>query len=403
MVSRTELASLLDQVASWAEHRPDIRAVALVGSHARGQATALSDIDLIVIAEKPARLLADTRWADTFGHVVRHRLEEYGRVTSLRVVYRNGPEVEFGVTDASWAGAPLDEGTARIIDGCMRVVFEREPLLSVLADADASAMRHPREQAEAEPILDAEPLTARETPAPIAPDAPALAELAPPKPARAEPAPQPAVPAADETLEDRVRRVTAERIEIVDYDPDWPARFEEERRRLIACLPADLLGRIEHVGSTAVPGLSAKPIVDMLVEVADLEEAKERIVPVLEARGYDYFWSPTHGDDVPPWYAFFIRRDPATGERTHHIHMVEPDFVEHWEWLLFRDYLIDYADVARDYEALKHALAAEYPNDRVGYTEGKAAFIGAVTEMAAHERDAADAQIDPWDDMADVP
>ena len=83
-----------------------------------------------------------------------------------------------------------------------------------------------------------------------------------------------------------------------------------------------------------MPGLAAKPIVDMLVEVCDLEAVKQRIVPILESQGYDYFWRPTFGDDTPPWYAWFIRRNSAGG-RTHHIHMIEntPEFAGHWDRL----------------------------------------------------------------------
>src|SRR5207253_4582805 len=159
----------------------------------------------------------------------------------------------------------------------------------------------------------------------------------------------------------RVARVVQEEIKIVPYDAAWPERFHQEKAHLLVCLPCDLVRRIEHFGSTAVPGLAAKPIVDMLVEVTDLGETRIRIAPVLEAQGYDYFWRPTHGDDGPPFYAWFIRRDRATGARTHHIHMVEADFAEHWDRLLFRDYLIAHADAASQYEALKRRLATIYP------------------------------------------
>lgn len=181
-----------------------------------------------------------------------------------------------------------------------------------------------------------------------------------------------------ESLEQRVARVLQEQIEIVPYEPAWPERFREEKAHLLACLPGDLVRRIEHFGSTAVPGLAAKPIVDMLVEVTDLAETRIRIAPVLEAQGYDYFWRPTHGDDGPPFYAWFIKRDPQTRTRTHHIHMVEKSFQEQWDQLLFRDYLIEHPDVARDYELLKRGLAAIYRNDRVAYTNGKSAFIADV-------------------------
>ena len=95
-------------------------------------------------------------------------------------------------------------------------------------------------------------------------------------------------------------------------------------------------------------GLAAKPIIDVLVEVVDLKETRKRIVPVLEAQRYDYFWRPTCGDGIPPFYAWFIKRD-YQGNRTHHIHMVERNF-EHWDRLLFRDYLIEHSGTAKKYQ-----------------------------------------------------
>jgi GrpB-like predicted nucleotidyltransferase (UPF0157 family) len=191
-----------------------------------------------------------------------------------------------------------------------------------------------------------------------------------------------------EQLEDRVRRLVQEHVEVVPYDPTWAERFRSEREHLLSCLPADLVRRVEHFGSTAVPGLSAKPIVDILVEVTDLVRTQERIVPVLEAQGYEYFWRPTSGDDVPPFYAWFIKRD-ASGQRTHHIHMVEASFREHWDRLLFRDYLIAHPDVARRYQELKLKLASRYTEDRLAYAREKAAFIDEVTAAARRELDGA--------------
>jgi len=185
-----------------------------------------------------------------------------------------------------------------------------------------------------------------------------------------------------ETPEQRIQRVVREGIAIAAYDPVWPESFRQEKEHLLSCLPNDLIRRIEHFGSTAIPGLAAKPIVDMLVEVTDLEATKTRIAPVLESQGYDYFWRPTYGEDGPPFYAMFIKRDPQTGTRTHHIHMVEGQFTEHWDRLLFRDYLIEHREVAREYEELKYRLAATATHDRVAYTRGKAQFIVEVTEQA---------------------
>jgi GrpB-like predicted nucleotidyltransferase (UPF0157 family) len=187
-----------------------------------------------------------------------------------------------------------------------------------------------------------------------------------------------------ESLEQRIARVVRERVEIVPYDPRWPHLFGEEQAHLRSCLPPELIRRIEHFGSTAVPGLAAKPIVDILVEVTDLRETRERIAPILEAQGYDYFWRPTHGDDGPPFYAWFIKRDPKTGTRTHHVHMVEAsaEFAGHWDRLLFRDHLITHPDEAREYERLKLRLAAESSGDRIAYTQAKGDFIERVTRRA---------------------
>jgi GrpB-like predicted nucleotidyltransferase (UPF0157 family) len=189
-----------------------------------------------------------------------------------------------------------------------------------------------------------------------------------------------------ETLEQRIRRVTREDVAIIPYDPRWPDLFRREKEHLLSCLPRDLVRRVEHFGSTAVPGLAAKPVVDVLVEVSDLEATKARIVPVLEAQGYDYFWRPTHGEDGPPFYAWFIKRQPGSGIRTHHIHVVEPGFADHWDRLLFRDYLIEHPEAAREYQALKLRLASAFPNDRAAYTQGKTTFVLQVTEDAKRRR-----------------
>jgi len=185
-----------------------------------------------------------------------------------------------------------------------------------------------------------------------------------------------------ETPEQKLERVLREEVAIAPYDASWPELFRQEEEHLLTCVPSGLILRIEHFGSTAVPGLAAKPILDILVEVSDLGATKERIAPVLESQGYDYFWRPTHGDDGPPFYAWFIKRDPGTGARTHHIHMVEGSFADHWDRLLFRDYLREHGEVAKEYEALKRRLAIASLHDRIGYTRGKTDFIDEVTQRA---------------------
>lgn len=183
------------------------------------------------------------------------------------------------------------------------------------------------------------------------------------------------------TPQERVRRAIEEEYAIVPYDPDWPRMFEEEKAHLLGCLLPHRVRRIEHFGSTAVPGLAAKPIVDILVEATDLSETRRRIVPILEEQGYEYFWRPTYGEDQPPFYAWFIKRNLA-GMRSHHIHMVEAHHSEHWERLLFRDFLIAHPGVALQYQELKRALGTKYPADRRAYTQGKTAFIATVMVQA---------------------
>jgi GrpB-like predicted nucleotidyltransferase (UPF0157 family) len=184
----------------------------------------------------------------------------------------------------------------------------------------------------------------------------------------------------DEQSKKRIEELVKEEISIVPYDSAWPKMFEDEATFLRRKLPQNIVKRIEHFGSTAVPGLSAKPIVDILVEVSSLEETKKQIVPILEAEGYEYFWRPAFGDNVPPYYAWFIKRN-AEGKRTHHIHMVEADS-ELWDRLYFRDYLRQFSAEAKHYDELKRMLVVEHSNDRVKYTEEKSDFILSLTKKA---------------------
>lgn len=122
--------AFIDDFSSWARSRPDIQAVTLVGSHARHAATKASDIDLVILADTPKRYLDDTSWISRFGIIDRQQVEHYGPVTSLRVWYRHGPEVEYGLTTPKWARSPLDPGTRQVIEEGMLVLFEQGSLLS---------------------------------------------------------------------------------------------------------------------------------------------------------------------------------------------------------------------------------------------------------------------------------
>lgn len=181
----------------------------------------------------------------------------------------------------------------------------------------------------------------------------------------------------DKSLQERIDRAVKEKIDIVPYNPQWVSSFSEEANFLRKKFPT-IIKRIEHFGSTAIPGLSAKPIVDMLVEVTSYAEVKKEIVPALTLLGYDYFWRPEI--DKPPMYTWFIKRDKK-GNRTHHIHMVTKNS-RLWDRLYFRDYLRQHTDVAKKYEVLKTSLAAQFPHDREKYTQEKTAFVVSITQKA---------------------
>jgi len=120
----------LIEFTDWAQAQPDIEAVALVGSYARDAATETSDVDLVVITSQPDRYLGNRGWLERFGQVHRRQIEDYGKLTSIRVWYTDGREVEYGITDESWAALPLDDGTQRVISDGMRVLLERKPILN---------------------------------------------------------------------------------------------------------------------------------------------------------------------------------------------------------------------------------------------------------------------------------
>ena len=178
---------------------------------------------------------------------------------------------------------------------------------------------------------------------------------------------------------ERIAELTREPIAITPYDPAWPARYATEELRLKSVLPGELCSRIAHIGSTAVPGLSAKPIIDIQVEVTDLERVRSQVVPVMQQLGYEFIWRPTMGERAP-FYAWFIGRDER-GQRTFHVHMVEPDQATA-DRLLFRDFLRAHPEVARQYEALKQGLATAHPADRAAYTHAKTPFIAEVLQRA---------------------
>lgn len=139
MKTIADIHPFLDQVHRWAVDQADIQAIALVGSYARDKASASSDIDLVMLVQEPGIYLADTHWINRFGDPKKMQVEDYGKVTSLRVWYRQGSEMEFGITTPDWAASPLDDGTDRVIMDGIKVLYEREPVVSPVLDRFSQA------------------------------------------------------------------------------------------------------------------------------------------------------------------------------------------------------------------------------------------------------------------------
>jgi len=168
-------------------------------------------------------------------------------------------------------------------------------------------------------------------------------------------------------------------LEIRAYDPRWADDFERERERLDSALGM-LTVRIDHSGSTSVPGLASKPIIDIQVSVRELQPLDVYVRPLLEL---GYFHVP-HADDA---FAPFFHR-PAAWPHTHHIHLVAAGGDEERRTLAFRDYLREHDAVARAYEALKRRLASQYSeeiDEREAYAVAKGEFIAEITARALAE------------------
>lgn len=172
--------------------------------------------------------------------------------------------------------------------------------------------------------------------------------------------------------------MSADRIEIVPYDATWPRRFIEEAA-LIRKAPGDLALRIDHVGSTAVPGLAAKPVIDIQVSVVSLEP-RAALKQLLTEIGY------VHIDigEFDAVYPFFQK--PADWPSTHHVHLCRLGSHEELNHLVFRDYLRDHPATAAEYETLKRTLAAIHDGTtfeaRERYSLAKTPFISTIVARA---------------------
>lgn len=168
------------------------------------------------------------------------------------------------------------------------------------------------------------------------------------------------------------RRASSRRdepIRVVPYDPQWPERFERERALLDEAIGPWVVGGIHHVGSTAVAGLDAKPTIDILVGVEDLESARGCFGALAEL---GYLYGPYRPEEMH-WFC-----KPSPNRREFHLHLVPADSARFRDELAFLDRLRMDAGLAREYAELKRSLAARFQNDREGYTDGKSDFVARV-------------------------
>jgi GrpB-like predicted nucleotidyltransferase (UPF0157 family) len=162
-------------------------------------------------------------------------------------------------------------------------------------------------------------------------------------------------------------------VRIVDYDPAWPALADAELRSVEQAL-GGVAVRLEHVGSTAVPGLAAKPIIDLLVSVEALKP-RPRYTEPLERLGYLFVTDPQSPD-----YLLFAR--PPERPRTHHLHVCAAGSRHELRHLAVREFLRAHADEAERYDSLKRGVAARHPQDRLAYMEGKEEYLNALEARA---------------------
>jgi GrpB-like predicted nucleotidyltransferase (UPF0157 family)/RimJ/RimL family protein N-acetyltransferase len=184
------------------------------------------------------------------------------------------------------------------------------------------------------------------------------------------------------TYEDFIRNdddvLKKDHVDIVAYNSKWPMIASIEIEKLREILPSSKIIDIQHVGSTAIPGMAAKPIVDIQIAAHSLDEMKVIAIPALQKLGYEYWY-----ENPDPERMFFAKGMPPFGvKRTHHVHIVEPTS-KHWSGKInFRDYLISHPDIANEYQQLKIKLAQQYAYDREEYTNAKGGFVNKILKLA---------------------
>lgn len=162
-------------------------------------------------------------------------------------------------------------------------------------------------------------------------------------------------------------------VQLVESDSTWPEQYAQFASWLREALGPELALRIEHYGSTSIPGIPAKPVIDVLVEVPSFDVAKREALLLFNAPEWDYWW---HGGHM-----LFVRRTRLMGARTHHVHLA-PAGHRLWEGLIFRDRLRAHPDEAQAYADLKRRLAVAHAEDRERYTQAKSDFVARILEQA---------------------
>lgn len=164
-----------------------------------------------------------------------------------------------------------------------------------------------------------------------------------------------------------------EAIFLVPYDSNWPEKFEKEKKLIEQTIKQYIAGGIHHIGSTAIEGLSAKPVIDILVGVKSLEKSRSAI-ELLEKIGYCYF-------PYKPQYEHWFCK-PSPEHRTHHLHLMPTNSPEYKAAIAFRDCLRSHPKEKREYEKLKVNLAKKHTYDREAYTDAKFEFVRKIVKKA---------------------
>ena len=178
----------------------------------------------------------------------------------------------------------------------------------------------------------------------------------------------------EETDEERRARIYP--VILCEYNPAWQEWFKEEKRNLEMLIGKDNITRISHVGSTAVPGLTAKPTVDIILEVKETTDI-DKLTDALSSPEYICLSGAGLTIPTPPPHLMFLKGYLSDGfaEKVYHIHVRYPDGEDISDKLLFRDYLINHSEAVTEYAELKRKLLKDYKHNRDGYTEAKTAFI----------------------------